>query len=97
MIYPAIRYSNFRMNIFTALKKFEKRISLVKFSLKTGALFEPEIFPSCFYRFKDDERCIAHIFANGNVVIVGPKSPEEVSERFKALETELEGFFLCNL
>lgn len=85
------------MNNFTALRKFEKRISLVKFSLSSGSIFEPEIFPACLFRFKDDEKCIAHIFANGSVVIVGPKSPEEVGERFKALEKELEGFFLCNL
>lgn len=71
--------------MLTGFKKFESKVSMLKFSMKTGSLFEPELFPAVIYRFKDNQKHVALVFSTGSVTMVGPKTVEVMNSRFQEL------------
>ena len=92
--YPDVKYSNFCVNMLTALKKFGQKVRLFAFGMGTGSIYEPELFPAAIYRFKDNLKHVALVFANGCVTMVGPKTKAEMNSRFEHLETVLKVFFM---
>ena len=95
--YPGVKYSHFKVNIMTGFKTFGSAVRLSKLAIQTGSIFEPELFPAAIYRFWDNKKHVALIFANGYVTMVGPKTQGEMDLRFETLGTVLQGFFVKQL
>lgn len=80
--------------MLTGFKKFGSQVRLTSFAMQTGSIFEPELFPAAIYRFRDNSKHVALIFANGCVTMVGPRTNGEMNSRFETLATVLKGFFV---
>ena len=76
--YPDIRFSNFKVNNFCGIKKYNCWFALAKlyFSKFQKVVYEPEI--SSWLILKLSEKMRALISNGGKVLIVGAKSDEEL-------------------
>ncbi|KAK2703876.1 hypothetical protein QYM36_017802 [Artemia franciscana] len=72
----------------------------VKFSIRLDALarghekfikYEPELFPGLVYRMVKP-KVVLKIFANGNVIITGAKTRQEIYDAFEIIYPILKGF-----
>lgn len=83
MIYPEVRFSNFKVNNFSGMKKFDCKVALQKMhndkSLKTK--YEPDLYP-WLRLILEENKINAHIFSTGYVIIEGAKSEEELESLF---------------
>lgn len=73
-----------------ATADFEQLINLEELSHNTGAIYEPEQFPSAILRLDKPFKTSVLIFASGKVVITGLKSSAQIEPAVDTLKKLIE-------